>query len=405
MCKKSIFGPAFLLMVFILFIGGCASQTASSIVRPVDLNPKVASGQFTQKVNAFEIIFDATHSMNESYKSGTKLSQEKPLVALFNDTIPNLNLVSAGRAFGQFTAFGDPTSSLLFGPGSHSKSIIPQAIAPITFGRGFSPLDAALDGATSDLKSQSGQLAVIAFSDGEDMDKYAPVAAAQRMKSAYGDRICIYTVHLGDSVAGGKVMQQVADAGRCGFMVQGNNLSSPQAMADFVEKIFLKTAVAERPVFTPAPKPEVKKEPVPEMKEEPKPEVKELKPQAQEAPKVAVKEPVTIQLNIEFATAKSNIQKKYHDEVKRVADFMTKYPETKAVIEGHTDNVGKEAYNMKLSKDRADSVKKYLTEKFKIDSSRLEAVGYGPNKPIASNETKEGKQKNRRVTAVFSNVP
>jgi len=390
----------FLFIALALFMGCATQKTFASAITAVDLNPKVTSNQLAQKANAFEVIFDATLTMNDAYKSGAKLSQEKFLITLMNDTIPNLKLTAAARAFGQFSTFGDPTSKSLLGPTDYTKSSLPQAIAPFTSGLGLSPLDAALDGATSDLQSQSGQLAVIAFSDGEDMATFAPVAAAQRMKSAYGDRVCIYTVHLGDHPDGKKLMQQVADAGQCGFMVTGDSISTPDGMADFVEKVFLKTYIAEQ---RPAARAEVAV-----VKEEPKPVVKEefveVKAQAQEAPKVVVAEPVTIELNVQFATGKSNIQAKYHKEIKRVADYMTKYPETKAAIEGHTDNVGKEAANVKLSQNRANSVKNYLVSKFKIDSSRIEATGYGPKKPIASNSTKEGRQKNRRVTAVFSST-
>jgi len=380
---------------------GCATQKAVTTMTAVDLNSKVESGQFVQRVNAFEVIFDSTLSMNETYKSGTKMKQEKDLLSLFDRTIPNLKLTAAERVFGQFTTFGEPTTRLLYGPTDYSKSALIRASDPMQ-GNGFSPLDVAIDGATQDLQSQSGQLAVIAFSDGEDMERYAPVKAAQRMKNAYGDRICIYTVHLGDNDVGRKLMQDVADAGGCGFMVKGDNIASPGGMADFVEKIFLKAYVAEKPrevIRAEEPRPEVRLEmPKPAVREE----IVEVKPQAQEAPKVVVMEPVTIELNVQFATGKSNIQAKYYNEIKKVADYMTKYPETKAAIEGHTDNVGKEAANVKLSQNRANSVKNYLVSKFKIDSSRIKATGYGPKKSIASNSTKEGRQKNRRVTAVFS---
>lgn len=360
--------------------------TGFTSVMAADLQARLASGQLAQKVNAFEVIFDGTLSMNDSYKSSTKLNQEKSLVTLFNDTIPNLRLTAAARAFGQFQPFsGESTTKLLFGPNEYSKSSLPQAIAPFTTGSGDSPMDLAINGATSDLQSVSGHLAVIAFSDGEDMERYAPVAAAQKMKGAYGDRICIYTVHLGDSAAGRTMMQKVADAGQCGFMVTGDSIASPEAMADFVEKVFFKAAGPRSEVVKPA------------VKEE----VQEAKAQAQEAPKVIVTEPVSIRLNVEFPTGKSNILPKYHNEIKKVADFMTRYPDATAVIEGHTDNVGREAANVKLSQDRANSVKKYLVEKFKIDSSRLNAIGYGPKKPIASNATAQGKQKNRRVEAVI----
>ncbi|MCX5849132.1 MAG: OmpA family protein [Deltaproteobacteria bacterium] len=120
-----------------------------------------------------------------------------------------------------------------------------------------------------------------------------------------------------------------------------------------------------------------------------------------------VHEKVSITLNVEFDTAKSVVKKKYHDEVKKVADFMKENPEAAAVIEGHTDNVDKDNNpdkNIKLSQARADSVRQYLIDKFGIDGARLSAIGYGPNKPIASNDTEKGRKKNRRVEAVIEVV-
>ena len=87
-------------------------------------------------------------------------------------------------------------------------------------------------------------------------------------------------------------------------------------------------------------------------------------------PSPPVMEKVSIMLNVEFDTNKTVVKEKYRDDIKRVADFMKTYPETNAVIEGHTDNVGKEVVNVKLSQRRADNIKVYLAEKFGIDSSR-----------------------------------
>jgi OOP family OmpA-OmpF porin len=110
---------------------------------------------------------------------------------------------------------------------------------------------------------------------------------------------------------------------------------------------------------------------------------------------------VTIVLNVEFDTNKAVVKDKYRNEIKKVADFMKTYPNTTAVIEGHTDNVDTAEYNQKLSDERANSVRQYLINNFGIKASRLTAVGYGLTKPIASNNTEEGRQKNRRVQAVI----
>ncbi|MGD0279564.1 MAG: OmpA family protein [Smithella sp.] len=121
-------------------------------------------------------------------------------------------------------------------------------------------------------------------------------------------------------------------------------------------------------------------------------------------PPAPVQEKVSISLNVEFDTAKSIIKDKYSENIKKVADFMKKYPDTNVVIEGHTDNVGSENFNIQLSKARANSVRQYLIENFGIDASRINAIGYGPNRPIAQNDTEDGRQKNRRVEAVIETI-
>lgn len=67
------------------------------------------------------------------------------------------------------------------------------------------------------------------------------------------------------------------------------------------------------------------------------------------------------------------------------------------VVEGYTDNVGSDAYNLKLSQRRAHSVVGYLKAHFQIEEERLQSTGYGKQKPIADNSTDDGRQKNRRV--------
>ncbi|MDR3579954.1 MAG: OmpA family protein [Oryzomonas sp.] len=129
----------------------------------------------------------------------------------------------------------------------------------------------------------------------------------------------------------------------------------------------------------------------------------------EEAPLVAVPaaEPAPgrmkycISLNIEYDIDKADIRPQYHDEVARVGDFMKKYPETTAVIEGNTDEVGSDEHNMRLSLLRAESVVNYLVKEFGIDRSRLTAKGYGKTRPIADNATDAGKQKNRRIDAII----
>jgi OmpA-OmpF porin, OOP family len=106
-------------------------------------------------------------------------------------------------------------------------------------------------------------------------------------------------------------------------------------------------------------------------------------------------------VDVQFDTNKSDVKPKYHDELKKLADFLAEFPKAKGVIEGHTDNAGDKASNMKLSQRRADSVRSYLIKNFGVAPERLQAKGYGPTKPRATNSTKEGKASNRRIEANF----
>jgi outer membrane protein OmpA-like peptidoglycan-associated protein len=183
------------------------------------------------------------------------------------------------------------------------------------------------------------------------------------------------------------------------------------------------TVIASAPVAeTPAALKEtvVAPSPVAETPVAPKETVVASAPVAEKsaAPKEAVVAPVpvaekpvlektTIVLNLKFNTAEAVVKKKYHNDIKAVADFMKAHPDATALIEGYTDNVDKfnnPEKNIKLSQARAESVRQYLIDNFGIDASRITAVGYGPAKPIASNDTEEGRQKNRRVQAVIETM-
>ena len=114
-----------------------------------------------------------------------------------------------------------------------------------------------------------------------------------------------------------------------------------------------------------------------------------------------LKEKVSIELEVLFDNDKSVIKPEYYNEVEEVAAFMSKYSNTNAVIEGHTDSNASDSYNEKLSQRRADSVKNMMVGRFGISAERLTAVGYGESRPRATNATAEGRQLNRRVIAVI----
>jgi OOP family OmpA-OmpF porin len=86
--------------------------------------------------------------------------------------------------------------------------------------------------------------------------------------------------------------------------------------------------------------------------------------------------------------------------LKEIGDMLSQHADLKLTIEGHTDNTGTAAGNQSLSERRAAAVRQYLIDTFKIDGGRLQSAGFGATKPVAPNDTPEGRQNNRRVELV-----
>lgn len=107
-------------------------------------------------------------------------------------------------------------------------------------------------------------------------------------------------------------------------------------------------------------------------------------------------------LDIQFEVDMNAIQREEEERLASLAAYMTRFPNTTALIEGHTDDVGSAADNLRLSQRRAQSVVDYLATSHLIARSRLSAVGYGETRPLADNQTQEGQRANRRIGAVIA---
>jgi OmpA-OmpF porin, OOP family len=152
--------------------------------------------------------------------------------------------------------------------------------------------------------------------------------------------------------------------------------------------------VKAAPVAYVAPPPPPPEAPAPAPEAPPAPPIEAVMP---EAPQI---ERYCSVLNIQFEIKRHNIERKDKEKLAVLGTFMTKYPETTTVIEGHTDNVGSAGDNMELSQRRADAVVTYLVDTLHVGPARLQAIGYGDTRPLADNSTEEGKRHNRRVDAV-----
>lgn len=111
---------------------------------------------------------------------------------------------------------------------------------------------------------------------------------------------------------------------------------------------------------------------------------------------------ITVRLNVEFEFNKDTVLAIYGDQLDAIAAAMRAHDDIDLVLEGHTDSRGADQYNMSLSDRRAVAVKAKLVEDYGIPAARVSAVGYGETQPVASNETEEGRARNRRVVGEMS---
>lgn len=116
---------------------------------------------------------------------------------------------------------------------------------------------------------------------------------------------------------------------------------------------------------------------------------------------LAVAQVASIKLNVTFGFDSTEVQEQYFSDLEELANFLKRFSDLQVDVEGHTDNVGPEDYNMGLSQRRAQAVVDVLVNQHGIDASRLSPVGFGETQPVASNDTEEGRAQNRRVMATL----
>lgn len=112
---------------------------------------------------------------------------------------------------------------------------------------------------------------------------------------------------------------------------------------------------------------------------------------------------ITFDSGLMFDINKHELREQSRQNLTRLAKILNKYPDTNILIEGHTDSTGTREINMPLSENRAKAVAHYLAQ-LEVQSARFTIMGYGPDQPIAPNDTVEGRQQNRRVDlAIMAN--
>lgn len=350
-------------------LSGCAGMS-----QPLTFTPEgYPKGQYMAKANNYQIITDASETMASNGQENFLTA--KNFVNSINWSLPADYDASTGlRSFGHSEKQSKNLTDLVYGMAKYSRDDMKKGLDKIQYPGGNSPLGAAITAAGADLEKAAGTSVLVIVSDGTMNNMDDAPGAAQALKAKMGDKLCIYTVWVGDDVAGQKVLEKVAKAGGCGSAYTASALTDQKSFAAFMETVFL----SKKPVPAPAP---------------------------MAAPAPAAPAPMAtpcngvVTVNLVFDFDKATIKDDMIPALEQATKIMNECPAATYVVAGHTCNIGTDAYNQGLSERRAASVKSWL-ESHGVAASRLQITGYGEMQPKYDNKTDEGRKLNRRVEFV-----
>ena len=216
---KKYYVRALFLVISSILLFSCASPQVQP-TKPLFSPSQLQADQYQPKVDNFVVLLDTSSSMSDEYNGQKKFKIAKDYLNALNQTLPELNYNGALRTFGNISSVPDKSTLLVYGPTKYSTAGFESALNSVKEPSGDSsmPLAKAISATGEALKSTQGKSAIIILSDGEDMDQ-RPVEAAQSLKAQLGDRVCIYSIHVGDDPADAKRLERIAETSACGFPV------------------------------------------------------------------------------------------------------------------------------------------------------------------------------------------
>jgi OOP family OmpA-OmpF porin len=319
------------------------------------------------KIDNFIVVFDQSGSMflTEQGKVPAKAKVGKDIMSALNQRIPELGYN------GSITVFSPDRS--LVGPKEFSRASFGNTIdgLPET-GRIFgnrTPLGDSIMQLDGLLSRSAGKTAVLIVSDGEKNIGMDALEAARTIHRKHPN-VCFHSISLADSERGRTILKDISQLNDC-IYADGTQLSSDAAAVDqFAKDVFY--AVEVRPIVAEM----VVEEVVPVEAAVVVPEVIELK-------------------TVHFDFDKYDLTPRAKMNLDENLEILGSHRDLSIIIQGHTDSIGPEAYNMTLSERRARTVYEYLLSNG-IPPERMETVGYGMSRPVAENSTSEGRALNRR---------
>ncbi len=437
-------------IMLILLLTGCYQLRSMTAFHAPGLNDEFQIGKYVPKIDNFIIVLDSSTSMSVIYEDDdrgySKFRVAKDIIRQMINTMPEMDINGALQTFGHGISEPFKQTETVYGMTTYSRSGLEQSLNSVKSpAEGNSPAGLAIASISNIIENTKGEFAVIIISDGENLEN-DPLAKIRSLKNRYEDRICLYTIWVGNKPAGKTFMQKLAREMGCGFSTSVDEIASGKDMENFVIDVFLtrerdsdKDGVPDgldRCPDTPSGVlvdefgcPKVSRidsdgdgvyddrDECPdtpfgvEVDEKGCPEVARTdsdgdgvyddRDECPDTPKGVIVDTrgCWVVMGVKFEYKKWNIQPQFNSNLDNVVKVLERYPELEIRIEGHTDDIGSMEYNLRLSEKRAQSIKDYLVE-MGINQSRITTDGLGYTQPIAGNDTEEGRALNRRAEII-----
>jgi OOP family OmpA-OmpF porin len=364
----------------------CASRqtTHRDGYQPVLADPAVSS----RKIDTVIVVLDTASSMERTYQNRLEVERGLEIVSRLNQTIPQLDYRAGLVAFSSGSCLGCEDAELIHGPAPYDRGEVEQALARYSAsgsvrrtGGGIGGLQASQIIRQGDL----GRVALIVVSDSENAMHGRAIKTVQKLRWSLGGQLCIYPILVNRDCDGQVMTEQIVKVGGCGFAVNADDIAAPDAMARYVRKIFLGPAAPPVALAPSSVAADSDGDGVPDSRDR------------------CPDTPAGVSVNADGCWVLQGIYFGTDEALVRdtgpldqaVAVFKAN-PKITADVQGHTDSTASAEYNQALSENRAKAVRDYFIQ-MGIAPERIRATGFGETRPVASNDTAEGRALNRRV--------
>lgn len=330
---------------------------AAEILTKEDFTKKVVTEEnFIKTADNFIVLFDASNSMKRQYKKGSPESRYEVARTILKEKLNQLPELGYNAGLYLYTPYQELYPMNPLDKGKYTAAIDSLPAEP----KGPTFLPQALRNIEPTLQGLSGKTVVFIFSDGT-YSQFEGFKQPEDYTQQFADKynVCFYIIGAPQDNLAKKRLVDMAKANACSrFVTFDQFIENPEYLTGALYVV----KATDRIVTT------------------------------SETKIVGLKVD-----SVKFDFDKADINEKYQGEIDALGSFLQKNPSAYVLLEGYTDSIGPEEYNLGLSLRRAEGVASYLTKNYNVASDRIVVNYYGEANPVAGNDTAEGRAMNRRV--------